>query len=107
MIEMSNDRIRDLRVRLLLSPVFGIVVPSFSGMIDFRRHSTLGLVASYFLFSTVAFLVWEGNRRLYYRFSRREDWRSSAREAVVLPAALCTHRGAGQDGGSVHGPNRR
>jgi hypothetical protein len=25
-------------------------------------------------FSTVAFLVWEGNRRLYFRAPRREDW---------------------------------
>jgi hypothetical protein len=58
MIEMSNDRIRDLRVRLILSPVFGVIVPTFSGMIDFRRHTPLELVASYFVFSTVAFLVW-------------------------------------------------
>ena len=74
MIELSNNRIRDLRVRLLLSPAFGILVPTASGLIDFGRHSAAGLVASYLVFSVVAFLVWEGNRRLYYRFSRREDW---------------------------------
>jgi hypothetical protein len=90
MIEMSNDRIRDLRVRLMLSPVFGVVVPTFSGMVDFRRHSTLGLVGSYLLFSTIAFLVWEGNRRLYYRFSRREDWleRPWQRAGLLLGVVL-------------------
>jgi two-component system LytT family sensor kinase len=90
MIEMSNDRIRDLRVRLILSPLFGVIVPTFSGMVDFRRHTALGLVASYFLFSSVAFLVWEGNRRLYYRFSRREDWleRPWQRAALLLGLVL-------------------
>jgi hypothetical protein len=67
-------RVRDLRARLLLSPVFGAVVPAVSGLVDPERHSRLGLVASYVAFTGVAFLIWEGNRRLHGRLSRREDW---------------------------------
>jgi hypothetical protein len=90
MIELSNNRIRDLRVRLILSPIFGTLVPTFSGLIDVRRHSLAGLVASYFAFSAVAFLVWEGNRRLYYRFSRREVWleRPWHRAALLVSVVL-------------------
>jgi two-component sensor histidine kinase len=90
MIELSNNRIRDVRVRLLLSPVFGVLVPTLSGLIDIRRHTAAGLVASYLAFSAVALLVWEGNRRLYYRFSRREDWleRPWHRAALLLGVVL-------------------
>ena len=90
MIELSSHRIRDLRVRLLLSPVFGTLVPTFSGLIDVSRHTTAGLVTSFIAFSAVALLVWEGNRRLYYRFSRREDWleRPWHRAALLLGVVL-------------------
>jgi hypothetical protein len=90
MIELSNNRIRDLRVRLLLSPVLGVLVPTFSGLIDTRRHTTAGIVFSYVAFSAVAFVVWEGNRRLYYRFSRREVWleRPWHRAALLLSVVL-------------------
>jgi len=67
-------QLQDLRFRLLLSPVMGWVVPAVSGLVDHRRHSWAGLAASYAYFSVLAFVVWEGNRRLYYKLSRREDW---------------------------------
>ena len=70
----TATQLQDLRFRLLLSPVMGVVVPAFSGLLDHRRHSSAGLVASYVFFAVVAFVVWEGNRRLYYKLSRREDW---------------------------------
>ncbi len=70
----SPSTLQDLRFRLLLSPVLGVVVPAVSGLLDHRRHSWIGLLASYAYFSVLAFVVWEGNRRLYYKLSRREDW---------------------------------
>jgi LytS/YehU family sensor histidine kinase len=44
------------------------------------------LIASYAWFATVAFVVWEGNRRLYFRLPRREDWllRPWSRLGVLL-----------------------
>jgi hypothetical protein len=66
--------VHDFWPRLLASPLLGALVANLSGLIDHSRHSTGGLIAAYAWFATVAFLVWEGNRRLYFRLPRREDW---------------------------------
>lgn len=68
-----ND-IHDFWPRLLASPILGALVANLSGLIDHARHSTSALVASYAWFALVAFLIWEGNRWLYFRMPRREDW---------------------------------
>ena len=68
------DDIRDFWPRVLVSPILGALVANLSGLIDHARHSTAALVASYVWFAVVAFLIWEGNRRLYFRLPRREDW---------------------------------
>ena len=70
----APTKLQDLWFRLLLSPVLGVVVPAFSGLVDLSRHTPTGLAAAFVYFSVLAFVVWEGNRRLYYRLSRREDW---------------------------------
>lgn len=66
--------VHDFWPRLLVSPGLGALVANLSGLIDNSRHSTRTLAASYAWFALVAFLVWEGNRRLYFRLPRREDW---------------------------------
>jgi hypothetical protein len=66
--------VHDFWPRLLVSPILGALVVNLSGLIDHAQHSTAGLIASYAWFATVAFLIWEGNRRLYFRLPRREDW---------------------------------
>ena len=66
--------VHDFWPRLLASPILGALVVNLSGLIDNSRHSSLALVASYAWFAVIAFAVWEGNRRLYFRLPRREDW---------------------------------
>jgi Histidine kinase len=66
--------IHDFWPRLLASPILGALVVNLSGLIDNTRHSPAVLVASYTWFALVAFLIWEGNRRLYFRLPRPEDW---------------------------------
>src|SRR6188474_875663 len=66
--------VHDFWPRVLASPVLGALVVNLSGLIDHARHSGPQLVASYVWFAVVAFVVWEGNRRLYFRVPRREDW---------------------------------
>jgi hypothetical protein len=66
--------VHDFWPRLLVSPILGALVVNLSGLIDHAQHPTAGLIASYVWFATVAFLIWEGNRRLYFRVPRREDW---------------------------------
>ena len=72
--KLAATQLQDLRFRLLLSPLLGFIVPTVSGLLDPRQHTWVGLAGSYAYFSALAFFVWEGNRRLYYKLSRREDW---------------------------------
>jgi hypothetical protein len=71
---VTRPQVSDLWPRLLMSPILGALVPNLSGLIDHSRHSTRGLVASYLYFAFVSFVIWEGNRRVYFRLQRREDW---------------------------------
>jgi len=90
--------VHDFWPRVVASPILGALVVNLSGLIDHSRHSRVQLVASYAWFALVAFAVWEGNRRLYFRLPRREDWllRPWSRLGVLLalislytiPAAL-------------------
>jgi two-component system, LytTR family, sensor kinase len=81
--------VRDLKARLLLSPVFGLAIPALSGLVDSARHSTTGLAASYAYFSACAFVIWSGNRALYLRLPHRADWLERPwRRITVLLAAI-------------------
>lgn len=77
---------RDLGIRLAISPVLGILIPVLAGLVTPSRHSASGLVATYAYFSVCAFVIWTGNRWLYLRLPRREDWleRPGRRVAVLV-----------------------
>ena len=82
----------DFWPRLLASPLIGALVVNMSGLIDHTRHSTGVVAASYAWFTAVAFLVWEGNRRLYFRLPRREDWLLRPwRRLTLLLAVICLY----------------
>jgi two-component system, LytTR family, sensor kinase len=66
--------LRDFWPRVLLSPVFGVVIPLTTGLIDPARHTSAGMALSFLYFSVTAWLVWEGNRRIYLRLPHRQDW---------------------------------
>src|SRR6478672_3855157 len=82
--------VHDFWPRLLVSPVLGALVVNLSGLIDHAQHSTLGLIGSYCWFATIAFLIWQGNRELYFRLPQREDWLLRPwRRLAVLVTLLC------------------
>lgn len=90
---LDPREVHDFWPRLLASPVLGALVANLSGLIDHTRHSAGALIASYAWFALVAFLIWEGNRRLYFRLQRREDWllRPWRRLGLLLAViGLCT-----------------
>jgi hypothetical protein len=70
-------------VRAALSPIFGVAIPASSGLVTHGRHGLLGLLASYAYFSLVAFVIWEGNRRWYFRVERPDDWLVRPRRRLV------------------------
>jgi hypothetical protein len=82
--------VHDFWPRLLVSPVVGALVVNLSGLIDHTQHSTLGLIGSYVWFATIAFLIWQGNRELYFRLPHREDWLLRPwRRLTVLLTLIC------------------
>jgi two-component system, LytTR family, sensor kinase len=88
----SARDIEDFWPRLLASPILGALVVNLSGLIDHARHSAAAQIASYAWFSLVAFLVWEGNRRLYFHLQRREDWLLRPwRRLGLLVAVICLY----------------
>jgi hypothetical protein len=88
----DEQEIRDFWPRLLASPFLGALVANVSGLIDHTRHSTGSLVTAYLWFAAVAFVVWEGNRRLYFRLPRREDWLQRPwRRVGLLLAVICLY----------------
>lgn len=84
--------VRDLWARLLVSPILGALAVHLAGFLDTSRHTRRALVASYLWFALVAFVVWEGNRRLYFLLPRREDWlRRPWRRLRVLLAVIALY----------------
>ena len=88
----ANGRppVRDLLPRLIVSPLLGLLIPNLAGLIDHQAHSLTTLVVSYAYFTLVAFLIWEGNRRLHHRFRATTDWfaRPMKRVSVILGALI-------------------
>ena len=88
----SPRDIHDFWPRVLASPVIGALVVNVSGLIDHRQHASAGLAASYAWFAIAAFVIWEGNRRLYFRLQRREDWLLKPwRRLRLLLVVLCVY----------------
>jgi len=82
----SPRPVRDLGIRLAVSPLLGLLISALSGLVTPARHSAPGLIATYIYFSICAFVIWTSNRWLYLRLPRREDWleRPGRRIAVLL-----------------------
>lgn len=67
-------RVNDIGFRLILIPVFGIVVPLVTGMINGRNFSTSQIKLSFLYTILIAFLIWEGNRFLHSSVRSYFDW---------------------------------
>jgi hypothetical protein len=90
--DSSPNQIRDFWPRLVASPILGALVVNLSGLIDHSRHSARVIAASYAWFALVAFVIWEGNRRLYFRLPRRGDWLLRPRTRLfVLLVVICLY----------------
>jgi hypothetical protein len=80
----DRPAVHDLWPRLLISPVFGLVIPQVSGLVDHQAQGRGALAASYMFFILLAFAIWEGNRRLYFRFRNADTWFTHAWQRVAV-----------------------
>lgn len=78
----ARAQVHDLWPRILLSPVLGVGIASLSGLTDHGEDPAAWLLASYAYFSVLAFLIWEGNRRLYFWFRDPDAWFTRAWQRI-------------------------
>jgi sensor histidine kinase YesM len=71
---LVRDRLNDIGFRLILIPVFGIVIPLVTGMMDNTSFPLWKTKFSYLFTIGIAFLIWEGNRFLLFTLRSYFDW---------------------------------
>ena len=83
---MKNKyNINDTKIRLILIPGFGIVIPNLTGLFGNLSFSSPYYWIGYLYFILVAFLIWHGNRYFFFKQSEYYDWfKKPARKLVVL-----------------------
>ncbi len=67
-------KINDIGFRLVLAPVFGIVIPLISGMINVNNLTHWQVKFSFLYTILIAFIIWEGNRYLHFSLRSYFNW---------------------------------
>lgn len=83
---MKNKyNINDTKIRLILIPGFGIIIPNLTGLFGNLSFSSPYYWIGYLYFILVAFVIWHGNRYFFFKQSEYYDWfKKPARKLVVL-----------------------
>lgn len=67
-------KINDIGFRLILIPAFGIAIPLITGMVNPANFSHMMIKLSFGYTILLSFLVWQGNRYLYFSLRSYFDW---------------------------------
>lgn len=67
-------QLNDIGFRLILIPVFGIVIPVVTGLVNHSQFSLWQIKLSYLYTIGIAFIVWHGNRFLLFTLRSYFDW---------------------------------
>ena len=71
----KNDYpVNDIGFRLILTPVFGIVIPLATGMINGQNFNHWQIKLSFLYTIMIAFVIWQGNRYLHFSLRTYFDW---------------------------------
>lgn len=83
------DRLNDIGFRVILIPVFGIIIPLVTGMVNHTALSMWTLKFSFLFTIGIAFIIWEGNRYLLYTLRSYFDWfNKPVRKIAALVLAI-------------------
>jgi len=81
----AGFRPNDIAFRLVLIPVLGIVIPLVTGMINTHNFSHWQIKLSFLYTIGIAFVIWQGNRSLFFSLRSYFDWhRKPVRKIVAL-----------------------
>ena len=70
----ASGRVNDIGFRLVLIPFFGIAIPILTGMVNLSNFSHWQIKLSFLYTIMIAFVVWEGNRYLFFTRRSYFDW---------------------------------
>lgn len=82
----QERRLRDVAIRLVGIPLFGVVIPRLTGLFEGLTPDDALYWNGTTWFIGLSFLLWMGNRSLLYRLRDRHDW--SRRPVVKLFSLL-------------------
>lgn len=70
----NGMRVNDIGFRLVLIPFFGIAIPLITGMVNGKNFSNWEIKLSFLYTILIAFIVWQGNRYLFFSLRSYFDW---------------------------------
>ncbi len=83
-------RVNDIGFRLILIPVFGIVIPLLTGLFDGADLSGSKTIFSFLYCILIALVVWEGNRYLHFSLRSYFDWhKKPVHKIVAMLLTIC------------------
>ncbi len=80
----SPLKINDIGFRLILAPVFGIVIPLVTGMINIGNLSHWQVKLSFLYTILIAFMIWEGNRYLHFSLRSYFNWHNKPLRKIAV-----------------------
>ncbi len=76
-------RPNDAAFRLILIPVLGILIPLITGMIQPKAFTALQIKLGLLYCIGIAFIVWQGNRSLFFSLRSYFDWHQRPIQKIV------------------------
>lgn len=77
-------KVNDVGFRLILIPFFGITIPLITGMINVSNFTNWMVKLSFLYTIVVAFIIWEGNRYLYFSLRSYFDWINKPVQKILV-----------------------
>lgn len=76
-------RPNDIGFRLILIPAFGIIIPLATGMINGQNFNHWQIKFSFLYTIGISFLVWQGNRYLFFSLRSYFDWHKRPVQKII------------------------
>lgn len=80
----KGSYVNDIGFRLILIPVFGIIIPLITGMINPYNFSNWQIKFSFLYTIGIAAVIWQGNRYLHYSMRSYFDWHNKPIQKILV-----------------------
>lgn len=80
----KGSYVNDIGFRLILIPVFGIMIPLITGMINPYNFSNWQIKFSFLYTIGIAAIIWQGNRYLHYSMRSYFDWHNKPIQKILV-----------------------